>query len=769
MADRDFDLLPLLDYIEPSSVTYQEWVDVGMALKHEGYSAADWDLWSQSDSRYKEGECFKKWDSFQREGLGSITGATITQMAKERGWTPKGNTSSPSHELDWDSTIGDYKIVDKNWVESQEIREPFHWEPGRELLRYLETLFESTDYVGYVTETYPIETDKGVIYKPTAGAYDRTAGELIQALQNAGNDIGAVFGDPKEEAGAWIRFNPVDGKGVKNDNVTEFRYALVESDSMELGKQYALFKELELPIAALVHSGKKSLHAIVKVDARDYQEYRKRVDYIYNICKKNGLDIDTQNRNPSRLSRMPGVTRAGRKQFLIDTNIGKTNYEEWYQWIEDLNDDLPDPETLAEEWDNLPELAPELIKGVLRQGHKMLIAGPSKAGKSFALIELSIAIAEGQRWIDWDCEQGRVLYVNLELDRPSALHRFKDVYTAMGVAPNNIKNIDIWNLRGKTVPMDKLAPKLIRRSLKKNYQAVIIDPIYKVLTGDENSADQMAHFTNQFDKVATELGCSVIYCHHHSKGSQGGKKSMDRASGSGVFARDPDALIDLVELELTDDLIRMRTNKATAKVYQEALQEQALDYYQQHVSLDDLESRAEMQKHFEKAISDILVKKPYLDKIQEVKRATETSTGWRVEGTLREFAKFAPVNMWFNYPVHSVDQSGVLADIQVEDSTNGKNSPWKKNFEKKKSPRERKQGRSEKIEIAMSSLSDGTIPVSLDDLVGYFSTEDKPVSEKTVRRWVKDSGKYEVKNKQVCEIITEGQGQGQTKSNDKVE
>ncbi|NEW06366.1 hypothetical protein GK047_10115 [Paenibacillus sp. SYP-B3998] len=56
----------------------------------------------------------------------------------------------------------------------------------------------------------------------------------------------------------------------------------------------------------------------------------------------------------------------------------------------------------------------------------------------------------------------------------------------------------------------------------------------------------------RFDKIATELGASVIYCHHHSKGSQGGKKSMDRASGSGVFARDPDALIDLVELDVTE-------------------------------------------------------------------------------------------------------------------------------------------------------------------------------------------------------------------------
>ena len=104
-------------------------------------------------------------------------------------------------------------------------------------------------------------------------------------------------------------------------------------------------------------------------------------------------------------------------------------------------------------------------------------------------------------------------------------------------------------IRDRSVPMDKLAPKLIRRAAKKNYVAIIIDPIYKVITGDENSADQMANFCNQFDKVCTELGCAVIYCHHHSKGNQGGKKSMDRASGSGVFARDPDALLDLIELE----------------------------------------------------------------------------------------------------------------------------------------------------------------------------------------------------------------------------
>lgn len=400
---------------------------------------------------------------------------------------------------------------------------------------YLEILFESSDNVGYVTSIW----EKDGKHLPTKGNCYRTAGELINALNKCNGDIGAVLGDYNPEYGAWIRFNSLDGKGVKNENVTEFRYALVESDSTEIEQQNEIIRTLELPVTCLVHSGKKSLHAIVRVDAANYDEYRKRVDYLYAVCQKNGLKIDSQNRNPSRLSRMPGVMRKSQKQFLVDTNIGKSSWNEWKDWIDSINDDLPKPESMAAAWDNLPELAPSLIDGILRQGHKMLIAGPSKAGKSFGLIELCCAIAEGRKWLSWNCARGKVMYVNLELDRASCLHRFKDVYQSLKWEPKNIGNIDIWNLRGKSIPMDKLTPKLIRRAAKKNYIAIIIDPIYKVITGDENSADQMANFCNQFDKVCTELGCAVIYCHHHSKGAQGGKRSMDRASGSGVFARIP--------------------------------------------------------------------------------------------------------------------------------------------------------------------------------------------------------------------------------------
>ena len=721
--------MEIIEYIDPSMLDYQEWVNVGMALKEEGYTAADWDSWSQRDSgRYHSGECWKKWDTFQGNGS-PVTGGTIVQMAKDHGWKPPFSDFGSGHELDWGDSIekDDLVIIDRNWLEKKEVYEPRNFNPVREITRYLETLFEPSETVAYNVESWQDEDGK---WKPSnKGVFDRSAGELIRQLNQCNGDIGAVLGDYKEESGAWIRFNPFDGQGVKNANVTEFKYALVESDNMEISKQNAIIRELELPVAALVHSGGKSIHAIVKVDAANYDEYRKRVDYLYEVCKKNGLSIDSQNRNPSRLSRMPGIMRNGHKQFIIDTNIGKANWADWHEWIEGINDDLPDPENLTDYWDNMPELAPVLIDGLLRQGHKMLIAGPSKAGKSFALIELSIAIAEGKKWLGWDCTKGKVLYVNLELDRASALHRFKDVYNGLHIPPSKINNIDIWNLRGKTVPMDKLAPKLIRRAAKKDYIAVIIDPIYKVLTGDENSADQMAHFTNQFDKVATELGCAVIYCHHHSKGSQGGKKSMDRASGSGVFARDPDALIDLVELELNEDLIKAQENKAACAVYESLFRKFNPNYMDENISDDDYLSEFQMAEHVKVGIPS-RHKAEVTQAVNQAKQSVKTKTAWRVEGTLREFPKFQPVNMWFEYPTHNLDTTGILADIKLDEE------PWKKNFNKKKSPEDKKKERKEAVKTAYDACTiNGDVTVS--EMAEYMG-----VTEKTVRNRLKEHGGF---------------------------
>lgn len=712
------DIKGLLNYINPAELTYQEWVNVGMALKQEGLTAYDWDNWSKNDHRYKTGECYRKWDTFNGSST-MVTGGTIYEYAVRGGFIPE--SSSTGYALDWDDIItrdDEKTIVDQGYIEEHDIPEPKNWEPKAELIKYLETLFHPDENVGYVTSVYEMDGR----LSPTKGHWDRTAKELIEKLKNC-EDISYVIGDCNAQAGAWIRFNPLDGQGIKNDNVIDFRYALVESDSLSIGKQYAIMKELELPIATLTHSGKKSLHAIVKIQAKDLQEYKARVDFLYKICDKNGLKIDTQNKNPSRLSRMPGVLRNGAKQFLIATNIGKESFTDWEEWVEAVNDNLPNPEDLSEVWDNMPQLADCLIENVLRKGHKMLIAGPSKAGKSFALIQLTIAIAEGYKWLGFKCTKGKVLYVNLELDRASCLHRFKDVYAAMGIAPNNLNNIDIWNLRGKSVPLDKLAPKLIRRAEKKNYTAIIIDPIYKIITGDENSANQMAEFCNQFDLICTSLKAATIYCHHHSKGSQSGKKSMDRASGSGVFARDPDALIDLVELELNDNIRKAEAAKAKIKGIEKAL-DKYINNWQDDVGQDDRLSPTQMYDYASGKLNfdQMEVLGEYVAN-EQVK--IRSKSAWRIEGTLREFARFEPVNLWFEYPIHIVDETGILADIKDE-SLPGKGYKQKMS----ESQKGRKGNNLEAVLGAFKELQ-AESKAKIEDVAGLIG-----ISEKSIRRYI---------------------------------
>ena len=582
-------ILSALSSIDVSTCTRDEWLRVGMALKAEGFPCSVWDDWSRVDLRYHSGECERLWNGFREEG-NIVKGGSIIQLAKDTGWVwtpPKDDALC----MAWDDTI-------EFDGESFQGFGGNAWDAVGDFRKYLETLFDAEDKVAYVTnDVWQTEDGRWV---PSKGAYDRTAGELLDSLKANPKDLGATLGDWKPEAGAWIRFNPVDGNGVKNENVTKFRYALVESDSISIQEQDALFRKWQLPIATLVHSGGKSLHAIVRVDAENYDEYRKRVEFLYDFLEKHGVSIDKQNRNPSRLSRMPGVTRNGNRQYLVDTNIGRKSWNDWMDFVEGVSDELPPMATLMDVQDNPPPLPKPLIKGVLRKGHKMLIAGSSKAGKSFLLMELAIAIAEGRPWLGMTCEKGRVLYVNLEIDPASAIHRFLRIYRCRMWPLNHTDDIVIWNLRGHAVPLDELVPKLIRRIRNDHFDAIIIDPIYKVIMGDENNASDMGRFANQFDKICNETGCSVIYCHHHSKGAQGNKRAIDRASGSGVFARDPDAQLDMIQLDLMD---------------------------QGHPDGSD-----------------------------------GIATAWRMEFSLREFKSKEPVDFWFEYPIHSVDVTGTLKE-----------------------------------------------------------------------------------------------------------
>ena len=596
----------LLRHIPCGRLNYQEWTNVGAALHKEGLPCSLWEEWSATDTaRYHAGECERKWRTFGRYGGTDVTMGSVFHMAQSYGWTPADGMKT----YGWDDMItADDKA--SGWHHDDTVQDmpgmQEDYSPIRDITDYLSAIFEPEEKVCIVTTASQDEKGK---WRPYGGSASRTARDLLESMKkHKDTPISDTFGTTNDEAGVWVCFNPMDGTSRKNSSVTSFRYALVESDEQDIETQYALLQDLKLPIKMLVHSGGKSLHAIVNIGAVDYKQYQERVDYLYTVCRKRGLVVDTQDKNPARLSRLPGFKRGDSWQYIVDRDMGLSDWVEWNHYIED---EMVEPLTvtnLGEIWDNMPPLKPELIEGILRQGHKMLVVSSSKAGKTFALIELAISIAEGRRWIGFRCKQGRVLYLNMELDEASFDDRMKKVYTALDMERIHPENIDIVHLRGKIEKLDRLVPQINRTLKAREYAAVILDPTYKLGIGDENAADQVTAFCNAIDKIANS-GVSVIYAHHHSKGAQGSKASMDRASGSGVFARDADALLDMIELRIPAE--RMEEAKA---------------------------------EYGEKA------------------------TAWRMEATLREFQRIEPVDLFFSYPLHEPDAGGILKEANLEEN-----------------------------------------------------------------------------------------------------
>ena len=170
----------------------------------------------------------------------------------------------------------------------------------------IEMLFEKQELVNIVSEG---KADRGAKYSPIG--YGRSLPR---------NEWSRMLIEPHVHCacGKWIRFNPLDGNGVTDQNVTSLRFTLLEFDTVPLELQMSLLAKLPLPIAAIIFSGARSLHAWIKVAAHSMTEYRQEVSNIFSETALFG--IDTKNGNPSRMSRLPGTLRGKKQQRLIYLN-----------------------------------------------------------------------------------------------------------------------------------------------------------------------------------------------------------------------------------------------------------------------------------------------------------------------------------------------------------------------------------------------------------------------------------------------------------------
>ena len=199
---------------------------------------------------------------------------------------------------------------------------------------------------------------------------------------------------------------------------------------------------------------------------------------------------------------------------------------------------------------DLPELSPELIEGVLREGHTAILSGPTKAGKSMLAIELAVAVSEGGEWLGHRCEKKPVLYVNCEVADSSFTRRIYNVRTGMGYTGAPSGDLHVMDTRGTAATLSTLRDPIIAICKAYAIGLVILDPVYMLLEGDENSNSDTRSMARDVEAIAESGGTSVLMIHHFGKGNASLKSAMDRAVGAGVFTRSPDAIMVMSALDV---------------------------------------------------------------------------------------------------------------------------------------------------------------------------------------------------------------------------
>lgn len=569
MKDDAAKMAQIFDETTPAGLDYSDWVRMGMAAKSAGLSCDDWSEWSRKDpDKYEQGCCEARWGAFN----GSVKIGSAVFIAKKNGFVvPR----------DWFVETVAEKYADRFVKPAAK--------PSKAMTK--EELFA---WLKNANKAVTTEARRGMAcdqitamfaddeFIATARKFDKEDapdpdGDYPEDEEPAFADAPMYRFDTAANVKARISestifprnllVNPITAPedGARMHNIADFRYILIEADNVPLYEQYKTFIQLNLPIVSLTYSGNKSFHAIVRVNADSLEQYRERFALVRDLCAANGTPIDEACSNPNRWSRLSGARRGYRVQTLVATNIGAASWEEWESIARAVLADIEKERKEAEEeakreelarigirkkslsdiMTNPPEAVPHVICNALKKGREGILIASSKAGKSWLMLKLAKAVADGGEWLGYKCNSGKVGVVNMELGEDDIFERMKLINEDEPI--QHPENIAFLNCAGVCSDLKTLQKVIEDFATEEKLDLLVIDPIYSLMGElEENKNGDVMQFLERLAQIRARTGCASFMTHHTSKGSQDGKASIDMGSGAGAFARHPDAIFTLM-------------------------------------------------------------------------------------------------------------------------------------------------------------------------------------------------------------------------------
>jgi len=161
-----------------------------------------------------------------------------------------------------------------------------------------------------------------------------------------------------------------------------------------------------------------------------------------------------------------------------------------------------------------PSIVPVIGGGLLLPETKMILYGRYKSWKSMIAMHTGMCIATGKKWFGFSTTRGNVLILQSEI--PKAQYQKR---ASKYVAGNNINTDSLWIASEPYIKIDKGFgyTDLERDILRIHPLLVIIDPLYKVVSGRITDEYDMRQFTDRMDVLINKYHFSLILIHHDRK------------------------------------------------------------------------------------------------------------------------------------------------------------------------------------------------------------------------------------------------------------
>lgn len=384
-----------------------------------------------------------------------------------------------------------------------------------------------------------IRIAKGVLNEekkevPEDGGVCLSREEWLRRLDAKDGNINKIFAS-SDKCGIFVAINPYKIGCTRDADVTAFRHALFEFDEgLSCGEQLNLYRQMNLPAAALIYSGGKSVHAWVKIDAQNRQEYDERVALLFEHFESAGFHPDPKNKNPGRLSRLPGCIRFKNRQELLAVNLDVS----FTEWVKTSEQDEIGP---CDNFETLSELDPTndpncvvgfiskdggtVTTRYLCRGKSAWLLGPSGIGKSTLMTDFAIPWALGRPayGISVGGVPRRSLIIQAENDRYDLAEMVQGIGSAHGLNSFSVDDLDMVksNVLFKTETRktgQQFVDWMHRLIDRERPDFVWIDPMLAFMGLDVNKQSEVTHFLRTLlTPVLEATGAILIGVHHTGK------------------------------------------------------------------------------------------------------------------------------------------------------------------------------------------------------------------------------------------------------------